>query len=128
MNLKLGFFPQFKGTDAVLLAGDLEGITELSNALGSFAVSSQNQLPIHGFASISHTHPVELYASRSNEPGVLGFHWLCSPEVLPSIQGKLAALTVSGKGHHYFNLVASPVQLVVSVGEYSQSWWLAHGG
>jgi hypothetical protein len=128
VNLKLGFFPEFKGADSVLLTGDTGDILQLSAVLSSFVVSPQGQLPIHSLAQVSPRHPTQLYASQSELPSVPGFHWLCIPTILPDTLGKLAALASSGKGHHYFNLVASPVQLVVSVGEYSPSWWLSHGG
>jgi hypothetical protein len=128
VNLKLGFFPEFKGADSVLLAGDAGGVAQLSAALNSFAHSPQIQLPIHSLAQVSPHHPAQLYASRSELPSAPGFHWLCAPDVLPDILGKLSALASSGKGHHYFSLVASRVQLVVSVGEYPSSWWLSPGG
>jgi hypothetical protein len=127
VNLNLGFFPEFKGADSVLLAGDPSAIAELSNLLGSFVASSQSELPIHGFARVSPRHATQLYASRSEQPASM-FRWLCSSASLPDIQGKLTALASSGKGHHYFSLVASPVQLIVSVGEYPHSWWRAHAG
>jgi len=123
----LGFFPQFKGTDSILLAGDPDDIAQLSEALASFVASSQDQLPIHSRASVSHLHPAKLYATRSAQSFDSGFRWLCSAATQSAIQGKLTALAGSGKGHQFFNLIESPAQLVVSIGEYPSSWWRTHG-
>jgi hypothetical protein len=126
VNLRLGFFPQFKGADSILLAGEADDIARLSGALVSFVASSQDQLSIHGLAAVSALHPAKLYATHSTEPSGSDFRWLCSPATQSTIQGKLAALAMSGKGHQYFSLIGSPVQLVVSVGEHPPSWWGAH--
>jgi hypothetical protein len=124
--LRLGFFPQFKGADLVLLAGEPGDIEYLSSQLTRFAASSEAALAIHNFATTSQQHPAQLFASRSTHNNGVGFYWECSPSELPTIQGKLAALA-SSTGHQYFPLLSSSVQLVLSAGEYGPSWWQAHG-
>ena len=47
MNLKLGYFPQLKGADTVLLEGTPDGIRLLSKWLKEFVASTQPELPIH---------------------------------------------------------------------------------
>jgi hypothetical protein len=131
MNLRLGFFEDFKFADSVLLEGSAGDIELLASRLDAFASSQEGTLAIHSFASVAPNHPVQLFASRiaryRQPQGAAQFSWLCSPEELPTILGKLEPLVASGQGHQYFNLVGSSAQLVISVGEYGPSWWQAHG-
>jgi len=130
VNLRLGFFENFKGTDSVLLAGSSHDIALLSASLNGFVASQESVLPIHSLASVAPNHSVELFAQRapsSPQCQPLQFHWLCSPNEYANVQGKLEALATSAHGHQYFELIGSPAQLVVSVGEYGASWWQAQG-
>jgi hypothetical protein len=126
-ELHLGFFPQFKGTDTVLLESTARGIAHLSLRLNQFVASSEALLPIHNLATVSRRHPVQLFASRSEHHEVEGFQLSCSATQFSTMQGKLTALVSAASGHQYFNLLSSPVQLLVAVGEYGPSWWQAHG-
>jgi hypothetical protein len=126
-NVNLGFFRDFKGADSVLLDGTSEDIALLSTRLGEFMVSTEPLLAIHDIATVSSRHPVQLFASRSAHTSSPGFLWLCSPTDFDSIQGMLEPLANSRSGHQYFTLVNSPAHLVVSVGEYGDAWWRAHG-
>ena len=122
--LHLGLFKQFKGeADTLLLSGEPADIADLSNRLGDFAASHSLDWSVHATARLSAHNPAELFAVGRALPHATGFVWLCSPESVPSIQGKLQALASSSSGHQYFELLGSPVPLVVSVGEYSESWW-----
>ena len=128
MTLQLGFFTDFKWSDSVLLTGTPSDIENLSSVLGQFIESPEQQLPIHKLATIAPSHPVQLFAQRISQKLVSpNFTWLCTHESLPDIQAKLLALVHSSNGHQYFDLEGSDVQLIVSVGEYSDSWWQAHG-
>ena len=122
--LHLGLFKQFEGeVDTLLLSGEPGDITDLSNRLGEFAASHSLDWSVHAIARLSAHNPVELFAASKALHHATGFVWLCSPESLPSIQGELQALASSGSGHQYFELLGSSVPLVVSVGEYRESWW-----
>ena len=122
--LHLGLFQNFMGeTDTLLLSGEPADIVELSHSLGDFAASRSLSWRVHSHKHISAANAVELFASRVVLPDSTGFAWLCSPKSLPSIQHKLQSLPSSGSGHQYFGLVGTSVSLVVSVGEYSDSWW-----
>ena len=131
MNLRLGFFEDFKFGDSVLLEGSAGDIEQLAARLGTFATSQEDSLAIHSLASVAPNHPTQLFVSRSTHGsstrGTSQFSWLCSPEELPTILGKLQPLVMSGSGHQYFDLIRSSAQLIVSVGEYGPSWWQAHG-
>ena len=127
MSFHLGLFRQFKGADTLLLSGSAADIWDLSARLGEFAASDAGDWPIHAMAHVPALHAAELFVYRAAPRNASGFVWLCSPASTPTIQGKLQALASSGLGHHYFELLGSPVQLMVSVGEYSESWWRSDG-
>ena len=131
MTLRIGFFTDFKWADSVLLSGTPNDIETLSSELSKFVVSNEQQFPIHSLASISNRYPAMLFAKReAQEPQAsnpMQFSWLCSSNALPDIQDKLLSLVHSSNGHQYFDLQGSDSQLIVSVGEYSDSWWQAHG-
>jgi len=124
--MQLGFFPDFKGRDSVLLEGTSKDVAFLSEQLGEFVSSNLSQFPVHALANVSQQHPARLFAIRSAAASAPGFCWLCPPTELSAIQGKLAALAESKVGHQYFDLAGSNAQLVVSVGEYGEVWWQAH--
>ena len=125
-HLMLGFFEDFKGSDAVLLSGSGGDIRDLAQRLRDFASSSNAALPIHDIASVSPEHPARLFTVRSplTSPAAnqLTFHWSCSPSEIEAVSSKLLALVEGPSGHQYFDLVGSDVQLIISVGEYDALW------
>jgi hypothetical protein len=127
MNLRLGYFSDFKGADTVLLEGTADGIRRLCSRIKEFAASSETELSIHSLSAVSANHPVMLFASRSAAGQGSGYCWLCSQKELNSIEEKLSALVTLENRHQYFELVGSPAQLIVSIGEYGEKWWKDHG-
>lgn len=131
MNLQLGFFPDFKGADTVLLEVSPLSIEDLANALGTLSASEDHWLSIHSLATVAPDHSVQLFAVFTEPtaavPNLPGFEWKFSIGELPAIQAKLRELARSQSGHQYFALSNSVAQLIVSVGEYGESWWSAHG-
>jgi hypothetical protein len=126
-KLRLGFFREFKGGDIVLLDGEPESFKHLSALLGEFAASTEPRLSIHSVSAVSLRHPVQLFASRTCHNVGAQFCWLCSAAEISTVQGMLESLSGCGTGHQYFNLIGSSTQLMVSVGEYGESWWGRHG-
>jgi hypothetical protein len=54
--------------------------------------------------------------------------WVCSALDVEDVLGKLSALAEGESGHEYFGLLASEVQLIVSVGQYDAVWWSRRDG
>lgn len=114
--MRIGFFPKFKNSDCVLLSGTALEITNLSAQLVDSSV-----LKLHEVATVSIRHPVQLLASRQANRAVAT--WVFSSADIE----KLGALAQTGKGHQYFELTGSTATFMVSVGEYDDTWWSAHG-
>jgi len=127
IGVRLGFFPAFKGRDSVLLHGTAHQIYSFVPRLYEFLASSLDEWPVHEQALVSRRRPVRLFASRLRMSDDTGFRWRCSPAELPAIQARFVALAMSGSGHRYFPLAASRARLIVSVGEYPETWWHKHG-
>jgi hypothetical protein len=122
VQLQLGQFGNFKFGNKLLLCGDAADMSELAALLSGFVASGASEIALHPEAAISPSHPAKLFAVASPDAAVDGHAWLCTAETLPEISGKLSSLT---SGHHYFELLASNVELLVSVGEYDLAWWQA---
>ncbi|MDR3480372.1 MAG: hypothetical protein P4L91_06615 [Burkholderiaceae bacterium] len=124
--MNLGFFPDFKGSDSVLLSGDPAEITFLSRQLRQFVLSGDALLQVHNFVDVSPQYPAQLLASKLGQGMDFAYIWPCSPDEFETIQPKLESLAMSSFGHQYFDLANSRARLIVSVGEYDKSWWQAH--
>ncbi len=125
--LHLGLFKQFKGEDTLLLSGTPGDIADLSARLEEFSASGASDLAIHSFAALSPDKPTELFACRTPQTRQPSFVWLCVPDSLAATQSMLQAMSCSVVAHQYFDLYRSSVPLLVSVGEYSDSWWSGAG-
>jgi hypothetical protein len=118
MSRRIGFFEDFKGGDTVLVSLTGSEANVLANELETFAASSEQSLVIRGEEIPGHR--VELVAVRAcGSSNGSGFRWPCGPSEVGAAADKLRALGRGGPGHHYFELCASEVQLMVSVGEYA---------
>lgn len=122
--LKIGLFQNFKGADTVLIDGTPSDIEDLSKSLAEVVVSKA--VAVHEVAAVAPRYPVALFAATAS-PGTRGLWWKCSSEEIETIQGKLGPLTQGGKGHQYFDLEGTNIQLMISVGEYGPNWWQENG-
>ena len=114
---QIGFFEQFKGADTVLVSTTAEDAAALAVELERFAQSQAAAVEVS--AAPVPGHEAKLMAVR--EPRASSdreFRWLCGRFEVPQIIAKLKSLATAGAGHQYFELCGSPVQLMVSVGEY----------
>ena len=120
--LRLGFFERFKGVDTVLLCGDRGDIAALREKIDFLSSSCAGRsVAIHELCAVSQRSPVELFALPTHSLGN-GNSFAYSEDV----SGKLAVLEQTTSGHQYFEL-ANQRALMVSVGEYDDSFWRTHG-
>ena len=129
--MNIGFFQNFKGTDSVLLECTAEEIEDISNQLETSSIKSGHKLAIHELATVSQHNPAQLFVLFSNAQPMHhangAFYWLCAGDELMNIKDRLKFLSSTGAGHQYFALAGSSAQLIVSVGEYGESWWAQNG-
>ncbi len=114
----LGFFKQFKGADTVLLSVSADEARNLAKELQYFAASNLAAMPIAANAVPGHETQLEAVRDARSAEGISAFRWLCGPTEVGDILAKLSSLESAPEGHQYFELLASEVQLMISVGEY----------
>jgi hypothetical protein len=124
--MRLGYFKEFKGSNMVLLSCNSVEVGSLRASI-SRSMSHGFPLAMHDLAKVSHRHPVRLFLSdrAATVDAVVGdFVWRLTDNEYSDLDDKLAALEGAIAGHQYFSLPGTSAELVVSVGEYPDQWWL----
>jgi hypothetical protein len=124
--LRMGYFPNFKGANSVLLAADSEGIRFLLAAIARATSDPAHAIPLHESAQVSAKHPASVYVAL-NAKGVRRipantYYLDVSGDARLNVEGLLEPLAEASAGHQYFDLYPKHV-MVVSVGEYDRFWW-----
>lgn len=124
--LRIGFFPNFKAADSVLLSADSEGIRFLLDAIATVTANPTKGVPLHEYACVSAEHPASVYVAVN--PRAISFvpantYYLdVSGNLRLNVEGLLNPLVEASAGHQYFDLYPRH-GLVVSVGECDSFWW-----
>jgi hypothetical protein len=144
-TLRIGFFPDFKGQDTLLLSGDGEALTSLGEAFRSLAAVGAGRLRLDGLPFVEAHGRVVILAEQSprssglryvtnfpyaEAPGPpLGFLWRLSKEDWEDVAERVAALQRAGSGHQYLDYlgVLGDSQVMESLNEYGAAWWQRHG-
>ena len=124
--LRMGYFPNFKGANSVLLAADSEGIRFLLAAIAKATSDPARAIPLHESAQVSAKLPASVYVAL-NAKGVRRipantYYLDVSGDARLNVEGLLEPLAEASAGHQYFDLYPKHV-MVVSVGEYDRFWW-----
>jgi hypothetical protein len=124
--LRMGYFPNFKGADSVLLAADSEGIRFLLAAIARATADPAHAVPLHESAQVSAKHPASVYVALNiksmRRVAANAYYLNVSGNARLNVEGLLEPLAEASAGHQYFDLYPRHV-LVVSVGEYDSFWW-----
>lgn len=123
--IHIGFFPQFKGLDTVLIDADAEGLSAFRAALrrlragATINITAEPDVINHGgIVVVAESSPLKgLVTERM--PG--HFKWIGTAEDWEDADAKVAALR-NRRGHQYLT-EGGIVQIVVSAGEYGSEWW-----
>jgi hypothetical protein len=130
-SIHVGFFEDFKGADTLLLDVDREGLSTLIAWLQTNASSARKIAINHCPGAVVQSG---LHVDLSCVPEETGlvrtsgteFVWQRSAEGWAEVIDKLAAME-SGACHQYLEGPSDDVQVMGSIGEYSDSWWRRHG-
>ncbi len=125
--LHLGFFPDFKSLDAVLLAADSAGIRAIQDALSRAIATPSQTLAIHDVAHVAQRQTARLFLTTATpDPGVMlpnAYYWVVSRNEATTVARLLERLRSVVHGHQYFDSTPGDVSLIVSVGECDTAWW-----
>jgi hypothetical protein len=125
--VRVGYFEDFKGSNTLLLDGDVEGLDELARSLNALAVGEREVVAVHSLSPVSAQHQVELHAHRSERDVGLsrtanGFQWRRSSDGWAAVVEQILAVKHQGRCHQYLDGPSDEVQVMVSSGEYGDPW------
>ncbi len=123
--MRLGHFQEFNGSDIILLSCDCAEIGVLRASL-SQGNSRASAVAIHDLATVSDRYPARLFVCPKSVTVVANsrdFIWRLSDNEYSDLDAKLEPLERVLEGHQYFPLPRKPIEVMVSVGEYSDEWW-----
>lgn len=126
-SIHIGFLPEFKGSDTLLLLCSLSALDSLADL--ARALSSPESVPVavHSLPNVI-AHAISLEA-RLSTPDVgirrfgSQFTWLRSSEGWRNVHDLVLSLRGSKAAHQYLEGPADEVTVMLSVGEYSESVW-----
>jgi len=130
-TMHLGYFADFKSGEALLMEADIEGLQELRGMFQALAAGRIRRVILHRLPFVQVHHAVELRASSGPEdPGVRrdgagnSFLWERSRDGWRDAAEKLTVLIEDPNAcHHYLRAEQDDVDVVVSKGEYGDTWW-----
>ena len=129
--LRLGLFDNFKPdyTQTILLSGHREDMELLMALLSPVLSGRQESVALHDRVLMAPNHRVKVFALRAlpEKQNADEFFLLCSNELGLEIRDKIKPLMAVNTGHQYFDLTGKKGVLMISVGEYDDSWWTTHG-
>ena len=125
--LRLGYFENFMGNNTLLLDGDIEGLSELAQALSVLAIGGRDVVAVHSLPFVSALHQVELSAHRFHrDVGVSktrdGFQWQRSSAGWAAVVEQVLAVKHQGRCHQYLDAPSDDLTVMVSSGEYGEPW------
>jgi hypothetical protein len=106
--LRLDFFPECKGIDAVLLSADSDGIRAILDALSHAIATPSEELPLHDIAHVAQRQPARLFLTTTRPaPNVVTsntYYWVVSENEALTVSGLLEPLASITAGHQFFGL------------------------
>ena len=125
--VRLGYFEGFKGSNTLLLDGDVGGLRELAQALSALAKGERKAVSVHSLPFVTAAQHVEMHAHRSEQDlGASktgdGFQWRRSSEGWVAVVEQILAVKDQGRCHQYLDAPFDDVAVMVSSGEYGEPW------
>jgi hypothetical protein len=123
--MRLGYFEDFKGSHTVLLSCSAREVAELRLALRN-AMDSNKALAVHQMSDVQVRKQTRLFLGTASAPSIDGsFALRLDRTEFENVDSMLEALEGASAGHQYFSLPGE-ITLMLSVGEYDDSWWDRH--
>jgi len=135
MRVRMGYFENFKSTNTILVSGDEEGLQRLAGVLRSLEDTNARPVELHllSFAEVHGgieltAYPVDREIGVRRVGSALYFRWHHSAEGWLESAEKIEAVARGSGGHCYLGATpAGDAVVMVSKGEYDESWWELSG-
>jgi len=124
--MDLGYFADWNNEGAVILGVTRPELPSFIANIKEFFASTELMLDVHALPSVNQHKGIRLSLVR---PGVTlkdRFCWVCpgehsENEIIEMLSGKESG---DRPGHHYFELLPNPIDLIVAFDEYDSSLWI----
>jgi len=132
MTANIGFFQDFKGSDALLIGVAHDSLSDLIDALEPLSRSGRGPVRVHTLPFIT-ARGVSLVAeSAATDQGLKksdgdSFVWARSPEGWAHVLDQMRALEGTNCGHQYLDGPTDECVVILSIGEYPEHFWHARG-
>jgi len=133
-TLRIGYFKDFKSSNAILLEADTDGLRALAQLFRSLAAGTLDNVGLHDLPFVEAHHGVLVTATRSaHDRGARhadarpAFLWERTEDGWRDAADKLDVLSQHKEGHQYLDADEDEVVIQVSKGEYGDDWWREHG-
>ena len=132
MAANIGFFQDFKGSDALLIGATHDSLSDLIDALEPLSRSGREPVRVHTLPFVT-ARGVSLVAKSSltrqglEKSDGASFAWTRSPEGWAHILDQMRALKGKSCGHQYLDGPRDECVVILSVGEYPEHFWHAKG-
>jgi hypothetical protein len=107
--LRMGFFPDFKELNAVLVSADSAGIQSLYGAISQLTANPAGAVPVHEIARVSQKHPTSLFVTATlpadNIVASNTYYWVLPETDRVAALQFLKPLISAISGHQYFDLL-----------------------
>lgn len=119
--LRAAFFPNFKGSNTLLIWGDNSDMVRLSDGLLEICWGERPVFQIVGGRGLS---ALQVRAGRGDRMSRISgsedtLEWVCSPEVLKDCLGLIEPLLTSAMGHRYVDTQGGLAdRAMIAVNEY----------
>ena len=130
-TVDIGFFPNFKESDTLLLVSEPEALDQIASIAQSLSVLGSSPVELHTLPFVN-AHGVSVYATLGEaDVGIrregTQFTWVRSSEGWRSVSELVRLLRRCPAGHQYLDGPADEVTVMLSVGQYSKGIWQSGG-
>jgi hypothetical protein len=128
----IGFLPNFKESNTVLLVCDPQALSHLANVALSLASAGAHSVAIHTLPFVI-AHEISLEAKLgASDAGIKHssgntFVWVRSASGWLSVHQLVQSLAGRESGHQYLDGPSDQASVMLSVGEYSAELWQRAG-
>lgn len=130
MAANIGFFEDFKGSDALLIGATHDSLSDLIDALEPLSRTGRGPVHVHtlpfvtarGVSLVAESSPTRQGLKKSDGAS---FAWTRSPEGWAHILDQMRALKGKCCGHQYLDGPTDECVVILSVGEYPEHFWHA---
>ena len=135
MRVQMGYFENVKSANTIIVSGDEDGLQGLASVLRTLEDANARPVELHllPFAEVHGdveltAYPVDREMGVRRLDSALCFHWHHSAEGWLESAEKIEAVARGSGGHCYLGATpAGDAVVMVSKGEYDESWWERQG-